>query len=893
MNAPPRSRRVAVRLGQAIAGVAVGLAIAEGAFYLRDGGAFPHLNCYAPDPVLGVRLVPGATERVAFGGSAVTRVRINSAGLRGAELAAPSPEEILVVGDSQVFGLGVDEDQTATAALGEILKRPVVNAGVPTYGPPEYAALLEQILRARKPGTIVYVVNFYNDFFEATRPNVERHAVWDGWAVRKETAPSHVASFPGRRWLYNQSHALYALRRFWYEATSPPADERGYPSEGVAEDLLGRAAFVKSAEVEARADRDRSAALAASRLRFGEESAARAEVAVEEMISRTLLAKAGSTYGGSGVGESGPGITYRAARANPGDIVAPMWGEEGRETFASAELIRQGAELRAKLEAEVKKRAAEDPATFQKIVEAIAARDASKKRVVELRAAPIEVARALSPMGQQIARVKAIADAHGARLVAVGLPMDVMAVPAAWKKYAGSPVDLAPVQALMNDVIETARSLGAMGLDATPVLAAVGEEAFLPHEFHLSPKGHRALGEAIAKVIQAPPPPPLPRGLPLGRSPVPSVVDWDIRETQVRGSDAANCTTKKSREWFSIRCHPRKHADPRTNPVAVRVVQGGGGDAITLARDGEVTLIAPVIEGDELLADFYWGDHTQRLTITWKKGDVVAEAGFGKKEPAAAPPPAPADPPALCACWKEQSRAASCADFLGDASEACATTYAGDCAAMVACAMGDPARPPACAPGFANTGALGRCRKLCAGDGDCGAVPVPTVSAAPDAGAGGDAERGRLARAAMDAAAASVKSCVIHAPTFDDAVDECAADEAAVKTLGDAARALGPKAKGAVGGLAVFAETVQSFADWMAAAHELKRSRGTLRLYQDVADAWNAYRPKEPTAVDPIEEYRLYGHGSKGYIMKPVPKTRGRVVWKTCYDGPCLWENHY
>jgi hypothetical protein len=741
-----RLRRAAVRAGQAILGLAVGLATAEGAFHLRDHGAFPHLNCYMPDPALGVRLRPFATERVAFGGSAVTRVRINGAGFRGPELGAPSADEIVVVGDSQVFGLGVDEGETATAAVGEILHRPVVNAGVPTYGPPEYGALVEDMFYARTPGVVVYVVNFYNDFFEATRPNAWRHAVWDGWAVRRETAPSHVTSFPGRALLYGQSHAMYALRRWWYEKTAPPADERGYPSEGVAEDLLGHAAFVRTEQEEARAERDRQAVVHASTIRFADESTAAAEIAVEEMISRTeLVAADGHVAGGEHyVGFVGSGITYRAARASPGDIVAPMYGEEGRETFASAELIRQGAELRTKLEAEVRRRAAEDPGTFAKIAAAMDLRDTERKRLVELRAAPVEVARALSPMSRQIAHVKAACDEHGARLVVVGLPMDVMAVPAAWKKYGGEPVDLAPVAVLMDDLMATAKDLGAAGLDATPVLAAVGEEAFLPHEFHLSPKGHRALGEAIAKTIAAPPPLPRPHGMPLGRSPLPAAIEWDTRETQVRGSDAANCTTKKVREWFSVVCHARRHADVKQSPRGVHVVKGGEGDAIERADGGEVTLIAPVIEGEELDADFYWGDHTQRLTITWKKGDVVAEAGFGDAASAATPPPRPLDTTGLCGCWEEQQRRAtcvsplgegcldlrkssgetasgpSCEGFPGDASEACERTYHGMCAAMLACATGDPSRPPDCSKGYVNTGALGRCRKLCAADADCG-----------------------------------------------------------------------------------------------------------------------------------------------------------------------------
>ncbi len=50
-----------------------------------------------------------------FGGSAVTHVRINSEGLRGPELAAPSTDEVVMVGDSQVFGLGVEDTEAAAA----------------------------------------------------------------------------------------------------------------------------------------------------------------------------------------------------------------------------------------------------------------------------------------------------------------------------------------------------------------------------------------------------------------------------------------------------------------------------------------------------------------------------------------------------------------------------------------------------------------------------------------------------------------------------------------------------------------------------------------------------------------------------------------------------------
>src|SRR5262245_13507825 len=197
------------------------------------GGAFPHLNVYLRDAELGVRLRPGATTRIAFGGNPATDVRINRDGYRGPELPAPAADssEILVVGDSQVFGLGVQEHETASARLAELTGQPVVNAGVPTYGPPEYLAVVREMLERRRPQTVVYVVNLVNDLFEAARPNVQRHVVWDGWAVRSETAPREVTEFPGREVIFRRSHAVLALRSWWNRGGGALSD-RGFASEG-------------------------------------------------------------------------------------------------------------------------------------------------------------------------------------------------------------------------------------------------------------------------------------------------------------------------------------------------------------------------------------------------------------------------------------------------------------------------------------------------------------------------------------------------------------------------------------------------------------------------------------------------------------------------------------
>jgi hypothetical protein len=61
-----------IRTGQVLLGLVVGLAVTEAVFWWRDDGAFPHLNVYRADATLGVRLVPGREQRLAFGGNPVT-----------------------------------------------------------------------------------------------------------------------------------------------------------------------------------------------------------------------------------------------------------------------------------------------------------------------------------------------------------------------------------------------------------------------------------------------------------------------------------------------------------------------------------------------------------------------------------------------------------------------------------------------------------------------------------------------------------------------------------------------------------------------------------------------------------------------------------------------------
>lgn len=495
---PLRARvpRMALRV---FLGLAVGLALAEAAFHIRDDGAFPHLNVYEPDPELALRLRPRTSQRLAVAlGNPVTTVRVNGQGFRGADLPAPAGGEIIVVGDSQVFGLGVEEDETASAQLAAITKKTVINAGVPTYGPLEYTEVARRLLATYRAATVVYVVNFVNDPFEAAHPNVTRHAEWDGWAVRKETAPEHVTSFPGRSLLFRDSHAFLAMRSYLYQH-GDNLDDRGFASEGSATDLVADAR-----KEHQRADEATKAI--ADKRRADLSTLAAQEVEAESKLEDAALDSLGLR--GFELGEA-----YAQSRDNPGDIVitSRILSEESRDPPRTARVIYNGAKVRKEVEQmirdRVERKAAREEAEAAKLALTLEQRDALVKRLAELRAAPLEIVRAWSPMTPHLKAVKALCDEKGAKLLVVALPMDVQVSPDEFVKYGTDPsradIDMEGTRILVTDLVGSAEALGALALDATPALAAAEPGAFLKGDIHMTPKGQRAFAEAIAKKLES------------------------------------------------------------------------------------------------------------------------------------------------------------------------------------------------------------------------------------------------------------------------------------------------------------------------------------------------------------------------------------------------------
>ena len=474
---PSRLRRAGARAIQIALGLVAGGGVAEAAFHVRDDGAFPHLNVYEPDARLGVRLRPGATEGVAFNGNPKTRVRINAQGFRGADHPPPAAGEILVLGDSQVFGLGVEEGETFSAELAQRFPdRHVLNLGVPTYGPVEYGDLLDDTLKRRGGvgSTVIYTVNFANDLFEAERPNRDRHVVWDGWAVRAETAPLATTWFPGRELLFRESHAVFALRALLHRR----APTIGLASEGSFRDLLG---------------------VAARKAPPSNELAALIEE--EKRAQRELEAAADKAY--PDLMRSQEGRAYMRGHGSPEDIVVKSKQRRAAESARPHEVtvshLIKGASIRMRIERSLRRRALREirKERAKAVLASLREREAIEKKIAALQGVADDAGASLSPLRAPLARAEAACRERGARLVVLALPLDVMVSPREWAKYGEEPEDMRGVKVLVDDLLATSKALGIRAVDATPALAAAEPGAFLDGDLHMTPKGHRAVAEAL------------------------------------------------------------------------------------------------------------------------------------------------------------------------------------------------------------------------------------------------------------------------------------------------------------------------------------------------------------------------------------------------------------
>jgi len=243
-RAPRRRRRWSFLLTALLLGLVAALVLVEIAFRLfwtlpPEFAEFHQAGLYASTPEGGVTLTPGYRGTLQMGpGAPVTRVAVNALGMRGAEIAGKTAGErrVLVVGDSLVFGCGVDDAEALPARLQEALHGKganctVGNAGIPSFGPSHAVA---RMARLDAPfGADAFVVCTYlgNDPLDEMMP---LRTVYAGQLVQGDIARMLQTSWRARL-AYRSRAALWFER--WillnHPTWSPRADVPSDPEETV------------------------------------------------------------------------------------------------------------------------------------------------------------------------------------------------------------------------------------------------------------------------------------------------------------------------------------------------------------------------------------------------------------------------------------------------------------------------------------------------------------------------------------------------------------------------------------------------------------------------------------------------------------------------------------
>ncbi len=165
---------------------------------------------YTADPPGRYRLSPGYRGRIYNRAEYDNEIRINQAGLRGEEVAEGHDNRlrILHLGDSFVFGVGVEDDATFCTLTARDLSESGVaaeglNAGIPAFGVPDAVRWLARHGVSLEPDLVVLSIFQGNDLVDAS-PDQEEILLVDGLLVPGKSSDGIKA------WLHRHSH-LYVL----------------------------------------------------------------------------------------------------------------------------------------------------------------------------------------------------------------------------------------------------------------------------------------------------------------------------------------------------------------------------------------------------------------------------------------------------------------------------------------------------------------------------------------------------------------------------------------------------------------------------------------------------------------------------------------------------------
>ncbi len=176
---------------------------------------FQQAGMYAAAADGAPALRPGYRGTLRVGDAYATDVRINALGMRGPEIGArrPGEERVLMVGDSLVFGYGVEDEHALPARVeAELAARGVVatvgNGGVPGYGSRHYVEHLRRLDERFGADLLVCCGFLGNDAVDDTVPN---RTVYAGLMLQEPMASLVFTSWRARL-------ALRSRAALWVEA---------------------------------------------------------------------------------------------------------------------------------------------------------------------------------------------------------------------------------------------------------------------------------------------------------------------------------------------------------------------------------------------------------------------------------------------------------------------------------------------------------------------------------------------------------------------------------------------------------------------------------------------------------------------------------------------------
>ncbi|MFY9343217.1 MAG: hypothetical protein WAT39_12045 [Planctomycetota bacterium] len=185
---------------------------------------FAQAGMYVQGPAGGVALVPGYRGTLRIGDAATTAVNVNAAGLRGAELppAIAGQRRVLVLGDSVVFGYGVEDGEALPARIEQALRTASVpavvgNAGISGTGVNHAVERLAELDASLHADAFVLCAFLGNDAIDLARP---LRTVYAGLLLQAPVARLVHTSWRTRL-------ALRSRAWLWFEAwilTNSPAN---------------------------------------------------------------------------------------------------------------------------------------------------------------------------------------------------------------------------------------------------------------------------------------------------------------------------------------------------------------------------------------------------------------------------------------------------------------------------------------------------------------------------------------------------------------------------------------------------------------------------------------------------------------------------------------------